>query len=150
MIARFEEMYELSHAIDVDGTISTCSKRSTCLLQEFELLHCLINNYTDEDKTLNNSISALGADDLSMPIANAGIGALVRKVDFVNSRNKREWLNTIEEGSDEDDKHQKRLRTTMKQRRRCSEIDIENSLIRTQVYPLSYNARHKEVRNGDV
>ncbi|KAI0979046.1 hypothetical protein GJ496_003711 [Pomphorhynchus laevis] len=66
-----------------------------------------------------------------MPIANAGRGALVRKVDYVNSMNKREWLNTIDEGSGENDKHQKRLRTTRKQRRRCSEIDIENSFIRT-------------------
>ncbi|KAI0981467.1 hypothetical protein GJ496_010664 [Pomphorhynchus laevis] len=35
------------------------------------------------------------------------------------------------EGSGEDDKHQKRLRTTRKQRWRCSKIDIENFLIRT-------------------
>ncbi|KAI0985375.1 hypothetical protein GJ496_008842 [Pomphorhynchus laevis] len=129
MLARSEEMFELSQAIDVDQYEKEESG-PTRLLQEFELLHCLINNNTDGDKMLNNSISALGADDLSMPIANAGRGALVRKVDYVDSINKREWLNTIEECGRED-KHQKRLRTTRKQRRRCSEIDIENSSIRT-------------------
>ncbi|KAI0986689.1 hypothetical protein GJ496_009975 [Pomphorhynchus laevis] len=114
MIARFEEVYELSQAIDVDRYEKEESG-PTRLLQEFELPHCLINNYTDEDKTLNNSISALGTDDLSMHIANAGRGA---------SQEDRK-------GSGEDDKHQKRLRTTRKQRRRCSEIGIETSLIRT-------------------
>ncbi|KAI0986088.1 hypothetical protein GJ496_008259 [Pomphorhynchus laevis] len=126
MIARFEEVYELSEVIDVDRYEKEESG-PTRLLQEFELPHCLINNYTDGDKTLNNSIRALGADDLSIPIANADRGALVRNMDYVDSMNKREWLSTIEERNDEDDKYQKRLRTTRKQRRRCSEINIENS-----------------------
>ncbi|KAI0978657.1 hypothetical protein GJ496_002839 [Pomphorhynchus laevis] len=130
IIARSEEVYELSQAIDVDRYEKEESGL-TGLLQQFELPHCLINNDTDRDKTLNNSIITLGADDLSMPIANVGRGALVMKVDYVDSLNKREWLNTIEEGSGEDYKHQKRQRTTSKQRRLCSEIDIENSLVRT-------------------
>ncbi|KAI0986568.1 hypothetical protein GJ496_006182 [Pomphorhynchus laevis] len=73
MIARSEEVYELSQAIDVDRYEKEESG-PTRLLQEFELPRCLLNNDTDGDKTLNNSISALGADDLSMPIANAGRG----------------------------------------------------------------------------
>ncbi|KAI0977983.1 hypothetical protein GJ496_005006 [Pomphorhynchus laevis] len=87
----------IAAAIDVDRYEKEESS-SNRLMQEFELPHCLINNDTDGYKTLNNSISALGADDLSMPIANVGRGALVRKVDYVDSMNKREWLNTIEEG----------------------------------------------------
>ncbi|KAI0985571.1 hypothetical protein GJ496_007552 [Pomphorhynchus laevis] len=94
MIAPSEEVYELSQAIDVDRYEKEESG-STRLLQEFELPHCLINNDTDGEKTPNNSINALGSDDLSMPIANAGRGALVRKVDYMDSINKREWLNTI-------------------------------------------------------
>ncbi|KAI0979116.1 hypothetical protein GJ496_005633 [Pomphorhynchus laevis] len=108
MIARSEEVHELSQAINVDRYEKEESDL-TRLLQEFELPHCLINNDTDGDKTLNNSINAFGADDLSMLIANFEKGALIGKVDYVYSMNEPVWLNTIKERSGEDDKHQKRL-----------------------------------------